>query len=296
MRDQPRALRAWVSLLPRRHPDCDGIVTTESVSSSGSTSCEENFHYQSSGKNYVGMTCGSLFSGIGGLDLGLERAGMSVIWQSEIKPHAAAVLARHWPNVPNLGDIRTVEWSTVERPTVLCGGFPCQDLSHAHTASANGARAGLDGPASGLWRYFAQAVEQLEPEWVIVENVETWRSWVPDVRADLARHGYASVPIQLSAGSFGAPHIRPRCFVVAHANGDSEPLLAIYEEVAALRPVSRRDSRDWRNAPSRHLLLDDGLPDRVGQNDAYGNAVVPPVAEWLGRQIIAASVPSEAVA
>lgn len=78
-------------------------------------------------------TVGSLFSGIGGIDLGLERAGWTVIWQSEIKPTAIPVLARHWPDVPNLGDVTTIDWSTVVRPTLLCGGFPCQDLSHAHT-------------------------------------------------------------------------------------------------------------------------------------------------------------------
>lgn len=93
-------------------------------------------------------TCGVLFSGIGGDTLGLERAGWTVKWQSEIKPHAVTVLANHWPNVPNLGDVTTIDWSTVESVDLICGGFPCQDLSHAHTSSVGGARAGLDGPAS----------------------------------------------------------------------------------------------------------------------------------------------------
>lgn len=239
-------------------------------------------------------TVGSLFSGIGGLDLGLERAGMRVVWQAETKPHAAAVLARQWPDVPNHGDVTTVDWRAVERPWLLCGGFPCQDLSHAHTNTTNGARAGLAGPASSLWGTgFVPVIAELEPEWVIVENVNTWRSWVPTVRADLADLGYASMPVELSAGSFGAPHRRPRCFVVANTNCYGEPLLALHAEVEKLRPVSGPDSRDWRDAPSRAVLLDDGVPDRVGQNDAYGNAVVPAVAEWLGRQILALSMPLE---
>ena len=74
------------------------------------------------------MRVGSLFSGIGGLELGLERAGMTTIWQSEIDPFASRVLARHWPTVPNLGDITTIDWSTVESPDLICGGFPCQDI------------------------------------------------------------------------------------------------------------------------------------------------------------------------
>jgi DNA (cytosine-5)-methyltransferase 1 len=228
------------------------------------------------------LTQGSFFTGIAGLDLGLERAGFHIIWQSEVKPSAVAVLERHYPNVPNLGDITTIDWTSVETPTLLHGGFPCQDLSHAHT---NGKRKLLAGDKSGLWTHFRAGIEALGPPWVLVENVDTWRSWVPQVRSDLSRLGYASMPLELSAGSFGAPHKRPRCFVVAHADGNSESLLAIHAEVAELRPLSRSDSRHWPQPPSRTVLLDDGLPERMGQNDLYGNAVVPQVAEWLGEQI-----------
>jgi len=234
------------------------------------------------------MRVGGFFSGIGGLELGLERAGMTIAWVSEIKPLANATLAYHWPHISNLGDITRIDWSTVERPDLICGGFPCNDLSHAHTATAGGPRAGLDGPESSLWSWFAAGVKALEPRWVVVENVDTWRSWVPRVRTVLAGYGYASVPLELSAGSFGAPHRRPRHFVVAHADGDGEPLRAIHAEVEKLRPVSRRDSGDWRDAPSRAVLLDDGVPERMGQNDLYGSAVVPQVAEWVGRRIMEA--------
>src|SRR5438552_2774237 len=110
------------------------------------------------------LTVGSLFAGIGGFDLGLERAGMRVIWQSEIDPYACAVLRKHWPQVPNNGHIRTIVADRVERPDVLCGGFPCQDISLA------GARMGLEGDRSGLWSEYARVVRELQPRFVFVEN------------------------------------------------------------------------------------------------------------------------------
>lgn len=97
------------------------------------------------------MKVGSLFSGIGGLDLGLERAGMNVIWQAEVHPYANAVLRKHWPFVPNLGDVREVDWSQVEQPDLICGGFPCQDISQARHDGP-----GIDGEQSGLWTQFAR--------------------------------------------------------------------------------------------------------------------------------------------
>jgi DNA (cytosine-5)-methyltransferase 1 len=231
------------------------------------------------------ITVGSLFSGIGGLELGLEWAGMRVIWQAETDPYASRVLAKHWPDVPNLGDVTKVEWSDVERPELVCGGFPCQDISHAHT---NGQRRGLDGEKSGLWGCFREAVERLGPRWVVVENVEAWRCWVPSVRGDLARLGYASVPLELSAGSFGAAHRRPRCFVVAHADGDGEPLLALHAEVGELRPLPV-GSGDWGVPPPGGLRVADGVAHRVDRLRCLGNAVVPQVAQWIGERIIRAA-------
>ena len=110
------------------------------------------------------MTVGGVCSGIGGLELGLERAGMRVIWQSEIDPFCCRVLAKHWPAVPNLGNVKTVDWSTVERPDLVCGGFPCQPFSHA------GTRRGADDPRH-LWPHFATCLRLVRPEWVLLENV-----------------------------------------------------------------------------------------------------------------------------
>ena len=105
------------------------------------------------------LRVGSLFSGYGGLDLAVEEAfGARTIWFSEINEPVARIFAQHWPDAPNLGDITTIDWRDVEPVDVLCGGFPCQDVSTV------GKRAGLaPGTRSGLWSYMATAIEALRP-------------------------------------------------------------------------------------------------------------------------------------
>jgi DNA (cytosine-5)-methyltransferase 1 len=232
----------------------------------------------------------SLFSGIGGLELGLERAGMTVVGQVEIDPFCRRVLAKHWPEVPRHDDVRTCLdwWRTEPRPHVdlICGGYPCQDISDAHT---NGRRGALAGPKSGLWAEYRQVIAALTPRWVVVENVAAWRRWVPSVRSQLHTLGYPSVPVQLSSGSFGAPHKRPRVLVVAHANSEGEPLRAIHAEVARLRPVPRGGGH-WREPFTGPVRVAHGVPGRLdgARLRALGNAVVPQVAEQIGRLILAA--------
>lgn len=113
------------------------------------------------------LRVGSLFSGYGGLDLAVEEVfGGETRWFSEFNPAAARVFAHHWPGVPNLGDITTIDWNEVEPVDVICGGFPCQDVSTV------GKRAGLHpGTRSGLWARMAEAIDVLQPEWVVAENV-----------------------------------------------------------------------------------------------------------------------------
>lgn len=113
------------------------------------------------------LRVGSLFSGYGGLDLAVEQVfDARTVWFSEINEPVARVFAHHWPDTPNLGDITAVDWSAVEPVDVLCGGFPCQDVSTV------GKMAGLKpGTRSGLWAHMATAIEALQPEWVVIENV-----------------------------------------------------------------------------------------------------------------------------
>jgi DNA (cytosine-5)-methyltransferase 1 len=229
----------------------------------------------------------SLFAGIGGLELGLERAGMTTVGQVEIDPFCQRVLAKHWPEVPKHDDVRTaVDWWRSEcRPAVdvIAGGFPCQDISSANTA---GTRAGLAGAKSGLWNAYADVVAALGPEWVIVENSPRWRSWTPAVRTDLHRLGYGTGAFELPAGALGAPHRRPRCVVVAHADSDREPLRALHAQVAQFRPLPRRGG--YWSARGWPVGVGDGIPGQVDRLRALGNAVVPQVSELVGWLIVAA--------
>jgi DNA (cytosine-5)-methyltransferase 1 len=158
------------------------------------------------------LTVGSLFSGIGGFDLGLERAGMKVIWQSEIDKFASKVLKKHWPDVPNLGDITKIDWSTVERPDVICGGYPCQPFSTA------GKRGGANDPRH-LWPAMHNAIRVLRPRYALMENVRGHLSLgFSQVLGDLAEIGYDAEWQIIPAAAIGAPHKRDRVFIVAYPN------------------------------------------------------------------------------
>lgn len=174
------------------------------------------------------LTFGSLFSGIGGIDLGLERAGMTCSWQVEIDEYATQVLAKHWPHVTRFRDVRDCGARNLSTVDVLAGGFPCQDISGA------GRRAGITGERSGLWTEFARIVRELQPRYVLVENVAALLyplrrngtiepAPIGRVLGDLASCGYDAQWQIISATAVGAPHLRERVFIVAylpHATGN----------------------------------------------------------------------------
>lgn len=159
------------------------------------------------------MTVGSLFSGIGGIEMGLERTGgFKTVWQCEIDEYASAVLRKHWPQVPNLGDITKVDWNGIEKPDIICGGFPCQDISVA--GKGKGIK---EGTRSGLWFEFARAIRSLRPRYALIENVAAIATRGLDiVLADLAETGYDAEWLDLRASDVGAPHRRERLFIVAY--------------------------------------------------------------------------------
>jgi DNA (cytosine-5)-methyltransferase 1 len=220
----------------------------------------------------------SLFSGIGGLDLGLERAGMTVVGQVEIDPWCRKVLAKHWPEVPRHDDVRTAAewWGGRPAPDLVCGGFPCQPFSKMGKQ-----RAGV-ADSRWMWPAFADVITALRPNYVFVENVPTL---VRDGRAfgwllgDLHQLGFDAEWSVVSACSLGAPHSRDRLFLVAHASSVRR------RRVRWLGP-SRRGW--WPPEPDVGRVAH-GIPNRVDRLRGLGNAVVPQVAEHIGRLILEAA-------
>jgi DNA (cytosine-5)-methyltransferase 1 len=191
----------------------------------------------------VTLRIGSLFSGYGGLDMAVAaHYDATTAWFVEFDKHPSAILAHHYPDVPNYGDVTSVDWAAVEPVDIITGGFPCQDVSHA------GLRRGVHhGNRSGLWEHFAYAIKALRPGLVVIENVSGILSadahcdvepcpWcVGDepaghmralgaVLSDLAEIGFDAEWCSVRAADAGAPHGRLRVFIVAtarHAGHDA---------------------------------------------------------------------------
>lgn len=302
----------------------------------------------------VSLTFGSLFSGIGGLDLGLERASMKCQWQVEIDEYAQKVLKKHWPDVARFRDIRDCGMHNLTSVDLICGGFPCQDISSA------GRRIGITGERSGLWKEFHRIICELRPRYVLVENVAALLvRGIDTVLGDLAACGYDAEWQVLSAAQFGAPHLRKRIFIVAYSHCDrrgiwsdqqertecertsdigidgtqefmahtssaglptqwkqsgissqtSKGSSAIIERRGSAWPeralmratesglgrkvdgISRGLDRDlnawgsgWEDGISRVVV--NPVPNRADRLRGLGNAVVPQIAEFIGRRII----------
>lgn len=228
----------------------------------------------------------SLCTGVGGLDLGFERAGMTTVGQVELSEFCRAILTRHWPKVPKHDDVRTcIEWWRAERrPHVdlIAAGFPCQPVSNA------GGRLGEDDER-WLWPDVDRVVGELRPEWVVFENVPGLRTLgLGAVLADLDRRGYRVRVGTISACAVGAPQSRSRLFGVAHAprfgrvgwGGARQGPPLLEREGRGEEP-----GRAW-TAGSRPHGVAYGIPSRVDRLRAVGNAVSPQVAERVGRLIM----------
>lgn len=250
------------------------------------------------------LTVGSCFSGIGGLELGLEQTGgFKTKWQIEIDPYASAVLAKHWPNVKRYSDITTIDGGALEPVDLICGGFPCQDVSFA------GKRAGLEGKRTTLWSELFRLICEVKPRWVLAENVPGLLSsdagrFFGNILRDLAIGGYDAEWGMLSAAGIGAPHLRWRVFLIA------------YPKQSGRRSAKQILSSGYRNMGNNIILdsqvswngfeinrkteatirpldfkpsiyrMDDGLPSWMDEINRHGNAVVPAVAKRIGEMIL----------
>ena len=238
------------------------------------------------------VTVGSLFSGIGGLDLGLERAGMKVIWQSEIDPYCCKVLKKHWPEVPNHGNIKEINWQEIQKPNIIAGGYPCQPFSLA------GKRKGTEDPRH-LWPYVLHAISSIQPAYAILENVPGHLTMGgAQVIGELAEFGYDAEWRVVSAAGMGAPHLRKRLIIVAYPNeswrkhSDTQrsaraALSQRHEVFKSIEPSHciSRTSKHWVHEPNVGRVAD-GIPNRVDRLRGLGNAVVPQVAEYIGRLVM----------
>ena len=153
------------------------------------------------------MKVGSFFTGYGGLDIAV---GGELAWYAEIEPAACQVLAAHYPDVPNLGDITKIDWTSVPPVDILTGGYPCQPFSHA------GNRKGKDDERH-LWPFVCAAIDALRPRYAILENVAGHLTLgFADVLSDLASIGFDAEWSTFRASDVGAPHQRNRLFIVAY--------------------------------------------------------------------------------
>ncbi len=227
-----------------------------------------------------------LFSGIGGFSLGLERSGgFETIAFCEINKFCQKVLKKHWPKVPVFDDVTELKGEQVGTVDIICGGFPCQDLS------TNGQGAGVSGERSGLWREMARLASELRPKYIIMENVANLLAHgYGDILAALASIGYDAEWHCIPAAAVGAPHLRDRIWIIANAQG--EP--GLYEsnswKTAHRLPDNTFDwaSRGWITPKTAICRMDDGVPGRVDRTCALGNAVVPQIPEMIGNAILVA--------
>jgi len=186
------------------------------------------------------MTVGSLFAGIGGFDLGLERAGMEIRWQVENNLWCQRVLAKHWPNVTRYGDIKQVDWHTIEPVDLVCGGFPCQPFSLA------GKRKGFDDDRY-LWPEVVRCLDAVRPTWFLGENVPgIIKVALDQVCADLEALGYTVQPICVPACAVDAPHQRQRVWILAYAGCAGLPCGGFRSGEAQTREVRDCGATDSR--------------------------------------------------
>ena len=235
------------------------------------------------------LTVGSLFSGIGGFDLGLERAGMHVEWQVENNEFCRQVLKKHWPSTPCHYDITQIDWRDIPRVDLICGGFPCQPFSVA------GKRGGKADDRY-LWPEVVRCLDALRPTWFLGENVPGLINLALDqVCIDMESLGYAVWPVCVPACAVDAPHRRERVWIIAYhqcERGTRGSEAAIQGKPALERRENGRRVTHFSRVPaiSQPVLcrVGYGLSGSLDRLRGLGNAVVPQVVEAIGRMILEA--------
>ena len=249
----------------------------------------------------IPLTVGSLFSGIGGFELGLERTGgFKTVWQCEIDPFCLKVLEKHWPNVKRFTDIKKMGVEEeIPHVDVICGGFPCQDISCA------GRGAGIHAERSGLWWEMLRIVRLVRPRFVLVENVAALLNrGLDEVLGSLAESGYDAEWQILSAKFVGSQQRRERLYLVAYPTlpgiisqsaRDERTRWGISvggglfggdrEVAGGQTSKAQRYTEPWATEPSICRVVD-GIPNQLDRLRALGNAIVPQCAQFVGQCIL----------
>lgn len=237
-----------------------------------------------------------LFSGIGGFSLGLERTGgFRTVAFCEIETFPRKVLAKHWPDVPIFEDVRKLHAEDLPEPVdVICGGFPCQDLSCA------GKQAGFEGERSSLYKEMLRLIGKCRPKYTIFENVSALLTgsngkWFSQFLFDLAEIGQDAEWYALPASYIGAIHRRDRIWAVAYPIGSNVEGLDLQKSIRSYQ----KESCGWKltRAVDEAIPADDyarmrgeydGVQEVMDRLKSLGNAVVPQVIEVIGRAILEA--------
>ena len=198
---------------------------------------------------------------------------MRIAWQSEIDPYASAVLKKHWPDVPNLGDIRSIQWDAVEPVDVLCGGWPCQTWSTAARGKNN---------HPDMWPEVLRAVRALRPRWLLAENVPRALHARDRMASELRDEGYELGTCVADVALPERQRERMRAVVVAYADRNGKPLRKVDAEAPGICAVA---SGAFDAYPGT-MGVADGIPSRVDRLRCLRNAVPPQIAEAIGRAIM----------
>lgn len=243
------------------------------------------------------MTHGSLFSGIGGFDLGAERAGLQNLWACEIDEFKQAILRKHFPDTQIYSDVTTLNPPYVD---VISGGFPCQDISVSQYNFKNNRyeEYGIRGKRSGLWSEYARIIGYVRPKYVVIENSPMLPvRGLEVVLCDLAAAGYNAEWQTLSAKAFGFPHLRKRCFVVAYSvqgrqfscNRYFECVEKLLQQEAPKETVVPvPPTWDFPQGDDKYIREDNGVLRKLYRHRiaACGDAVIPTITEYLFRALI----------
>jgi len=200
------------------------------------------------------ITFGSLFAGVGGFDLGLRRAGMRAAFSCEIDDSATAVLTHHYPKTPHFSDVKDVTADVInaagiQTPNLICGGFPCQDLS------SSGHKKGLIGERSGLFFEAARIIKETNPDWIFLENVRGLLSSqkgrdMEAVLGTLGDLGFSVAYRVLDSQFFGVAQRRRRVYIVGHRGAGADPREVLFESERGRRNSTESDQIGPLHPPS----------------------------------------------